>query len=272
MGVLTSREVSPDRIECELDLAALYPDQQSRASFEARWKLFEAASNQCAGLYRKESDRLFYCSESFIPDRADHRPPLLFVVGNPACHSVVEGMCFSREAKARVHRFWRALSRAGLAEFACDTKPGDPLLNQRRKNELYELQYQSPFRVGITVFFSFPTPASGPPWSGVSGVVRLFGRPAVQPLLVGEETRLKEELDAFMGPRGAIVALQRDAYAGLTDGNASGYSLRAARAGTLRGVSKFSSPVPVFGTPPTRLWLSPTSIDVLRKIRSHLSG
>jgi len=63
-----------------------------------------------------------------------------------------------------------------------------------------------------------------------------------------------------------VVALQRDAYEGLASGEAPRYSLQAALAGTLRGPSKFSEKVPVFGVPPTRRWQSPSCMALLRRI------
>ncbi len=80
MPVLKSNEVSPGLLECELDLAQLYPDPLTSAAFEDRWQRFAASNAESAALYRKENRRLSYWSESFVRSIADQGSNLRFTL------------------------------------------------------------------------------------------------------------------------------------------------------------------------------------------------
>ena len=69
--------------------------------------------------------------------------------------------------------------------------------------------------MGIDVFFTFPSPVSTPPWSGVSGLSKLFGSPAIRLLAAAERTRLAATIPRSRDGAGAAVAFQQDAYEGL---------------------------------------------------------
>jgi len=125
--------------------------------------------------------------------------------------------------------------------------------NARRRADLLAGSYESPFIVGIDVFFTLPSPASTPRWSGVSGLMKLFGRPAMRLIATAERTRLAETIARHVTGRGAVVAFQKDAYEGLRDQSAPPYTFADACAGRLRSESAASCPVRLFGAPPTRL-------------------
>lgn len=126
--------------------------------------------------------------------------------------------------------------------------------NARRRTQLLGGMYDSPFLIGIDVFFTFPSPASAPRWSGVAGLTTLFGRRALRVIAEAERARLAETISGYM-PRGngAVVAFQRDAYEGLRDATARPYASLDARSGALSSPSTAGRPVRLFGAPPTRL-------------------
>ena len=88
--------------------------------------------------------KIVYQTEVLVPRRPNpDRTNLLFLLGNPATHSVSMGMFFSYEKtrfenKWREHRFWKSLQKAGILTF-CKPLPTPTPENiqvgeQREKN------------------------------------------------------------------------------------------------------------------------------------------
>lgn len=250
-------EATPGIGRYRLDLNELYPDGVSQARFEARWKEFVQGAAGHGGVFARDADSIVYRTESFLPHEHDGRTPVLLVLGNPASQSVRAGMCFALEEGERTeHRFWRALAAADRLSFTDD--PGTPVedveaRNAGRRADLLAGRYESPFLVGVDVFFTFPSPASAPPWAGVNGLVKLFGRPGMRLLAAAERRRLGATISRFVSGQGVVVAFQRDAYEGLRDESAPPYALADARAVRLRSRSAAGCPVRLFGLPPTRM-------------------
>ena len=128
-----------------------------------------------------EEDKLIYETEVLIPEKKKDRPNLLIVVGNPAVHSVAEGMLFSYEGikgKCREHRFWRALRGCDVLTFYEDIEKSTPEniaeINARKRNLLLNGEYHSDFNIFILPYFSFPTPASRE-CNGVAGIRKIVG-------------------------------------------------------------------------------------------------
>ncbi len=269
-------EASPGILRYRLDLGDLYPDGKGRARFEARWPEFTASTADHGDLFTREADSIVYRTESFLPRAQDGRAPVLLVLGNPASHSVRAGMCFAFEKGYRTeHRFWRALAAAHWLSF--DDVPAAPeedveARNARRRADLLAGRYESPFLVGIDLFFTFPSPATAPAWAGVNGLVKLFGRPGVRMLAAAERTRLAVTISGFVTGRGAVIAFQRDAYEGLRDQSAPPYTFADACAGRLRSGSAAGCPVQLFGAPPTRLAHTPVFRRVLAEYAEAIAG
>lgn len=127
--------------------------------------------------------KLIYKTEVLIPKINKKRINLLLVFGNPAVHSVAEGMFFSyektrSEGKWKEHRFWRALRNCEVLKFNNDLKNPTPdnikKINKYKKECLLKGNYNSDFNIFLLTYFSFPTPASGK-YNGVSGIKKNFG-------------------------------------------------------------------------------------------------
>lgn len=266
--------ISPGIYEVAIDLAHLYADDESRTAFETRWSLFAGAEMEHVDIFRRDGDHLLYRTESFLPPVGDGRVPVLLVLGNPASQSVHAGMCFAFERGARgEHRFWRALRATEWLMFEADRTDDDvSARNARRRDLLLCGRYDSPFAVGIDVFFSFPSPASAPRWAGVAGLGALFGRSALQRISAEERVRLAATLRDYDRRGGAVVAFQRDAYDGLRDGMAPQYSATLAREGQLRSSTAAGVSIPLLAAPPTRLAHTATFQRVLRSYREEISG
>ena len=250
-------EVSPGIVRYRLDLGELYPGGKGRARFEARWPEFAASTADHGDLFTREADSIVYRTESFLPRQQDGRTPVLLILGNPASHSVRAGMCFAFEKSHDTeHRFWRALAAVDWLSFdegAATSDENVEARNARRRADLLAGRYESPFLAGIDVFFTFPSPASAPAWSGVSGLVKLFGSPGIRLLAAAERTRLAATISRYVTGHGAVVAFQRDAYEDLRDQSAPPYTHADAHEGRLRSESTAGCPVQLFGVPPTRL-------------------
>lgn len=257
-----------------MNLNLLYPDESSRGQFERRWGEFYASDGTHPELFwREDEGTLVFLTESLIPLKSDGRPSLLLLLGNPASHSVHSGMFFSYEGNHREHRFWVALRETGYLQF-----PSDAFLSYRpwqerslvRKREFYNLEYRSPFRVGLAVYFSLPSPASGSSWSGVIGLKRLLGQKALSAIADEEERRVGSIIRDFVASDGAVIAFQRDAYEGVRAPNAPTYFIDLARRGELYGSCKHKPDVCLMGVPPTRYLHSNQVRDILVRFRVQL--
>jgi len=227
-------EVSPGIYEMELHLSCLFRHRNERARFDKLWPRFLEAGQEHAAIYRRTGDSIVYRTESFLPGKADSRPFVLLLFGNPASQSTEAGMCFAHERPNREHRIWRALRRVGLFTPRGRTDTGAVAVrNNARKTALLTAQSTGPFRIGIDVLISLPSPASDPYWSGVNGVKRLLGARAFRSLIEAEKLRILALVRHHFG-RG-VIAFQRDAYESIRAADAPSYSLNRAMSGSLVG-------------------------------------
>jgi len=153
-GVMLSyQQIDPVKLQCKIDLKKLLPDKNEREKFEKKWEAFLESDSCNIDIFKREGDYLIYQSEQLIPEKLDNRPPLLLILGNPASHSVKEGMFFSFEGDKKEHRFWkRILKPAGVLDLPFDSNQSVTKLNKQRREALFNLKYDSPFRIGLCVF------------------------------------------------------------------------------------------------------------------------
>lgn len=278
--ILTYDEKSPGRLECKLDLSALYPTRSEFTKFKKQYSQFRECDESTLAVYELKRNKLTYQSEQVIPSKRDRRPPLLLVFGNPASHSVQSGMFFAFKG-GKENPFWKALlCRAGVLDFGPETRIEDEEANMRRLKRMTEVDYRSPFRIGLCVYISMPSCAGGL-WSGVAGIRKLLGASPLKRLEAYETERILEVAKRFLTNGGIAVTFQRNAWEGLRSENDPRYSISKAREGNLRGSLKSFPKIPLLGVPPTRL-IGPAR-DVLRQVlskegyelipeRSQLSG
>ena len=188
-----------------------------------------------------------------IPEKSDNRPPLLLVLGNPASHSVANRMFFSFEGNGNEHRFWKVILKgSGALKLTYDQNLPVDQLNEIRKTQLLDLDYDSPYRIGLCVFITMPS-APGGSWGGVAGVQKLIGVKALRKLEQEESTRVLKLAEKFINSKGAVIAFQKNAWNGLRSEKDPEYSIEAARAGSLKGTLKGRNDLALFCVPPTRL-------------------
>jgi len=264
-GVIFSyQQIDPVKLKCKINLKKLLPAPKQRERFNKKWNEFLESDPYNKEIFDLKGDLLKYQSEQLIPTKIDNRPPLLLVLGNPASHSVKEGMFFSFEGNKKEHRFWKnILKPAGILDLPYDKNLPINELNEHRKDQLLNLKYKSPFRIGLCVFISIPSTPSGK-WSGVTGVQRLIGAKALRELEKEECRRVIECAKKFLSPNGVAVAFQKNAWNGLRSVKDPEYKLDKAKSGKLKGTLKDMPNIPLLGVPPTRL--SGPCSEILRQL------
>jgi hypothetical protein len=121
-----------------------------------------------------ENGVLRYESETLLPVKVDgSKQKVLLVFGNPATQSVKNGMFFFSRTDGGRHSLWGKLAKAGLVY---------PIRKESRNEEaacrremILQGASSEKYLVGLTTFYSFPTPGSDiAQFSGVAGVEALF--------------------------------------------------------------------------------------------------
>ncbi len=145
--ILNYQEENSVRLKCEINLHNLFESPKERKRFRKRWCQFLASDPNNKEIFNLKGNRLCYDSEQLIPAKTDRRPPLLLVLGNPASQSIKNGMFFSFEGNGNEHRFWKSiLKKSGTLTLKYDTSQPCDKLNEVRKSQLLNLDYDSPYR------------------------------------------------------------------------------------------------------------------------------
>lgn len=266
--ILTYRQTGQVKLKCMIRLDRLFKSKSERERFNKKWNEF--VDDDCNNvIYRLKGDRLMYDSEQLVPTITNDTPSLLLVLGNPASESVNNGMFFSTNNDGKELRFWTSiLEPAGLLPPLPNKNLPAKSLNQRRKKQLWDLDYNTPYRIGLCVFISMPS-APGGKWGGVAGVQKLIGAKAFRELEKEETFRIIEVTKKFVKRKGAVITFQKNAWENLHADKDPEYSIDNSRKGKLKGTLKGALHIPLFGVPPTRL--SGPSQDVLKKFVAKLN-
>ena len=243
----------PPHIDCEISLLELFPTKGERQKFDNKYDSFLDSNVDNCCVYDLKHDSLFYTTEQLIPTKTDKRPSLLLILGNPATHSIKNGMFFSSTNDGKENRFWKHLLKAaGVLDLVFNEGLSTEDRNKLRLERILAVNYGTPFRIGLCVYWSMPSNAGGP-WSGVAGIRKLIGKRALERLERVERERIMEVIIRFLEPGGAVVTFQKDAWNGFRSVNDPEYSIELAKAGKLRGTLNGLPHIPLFGVPPTRL-------------------
>lgn len=273
--LLEHEEFERGKLDVRLDLAMLYDQGRDRDEFERKYAVFSDLEENRGIVKERGENHLIYHSEQIIPhtQKPNDRPSVLLVFGNPASHSVTSGMFFSYQGrnKEQEHRLWRALRQAGIFESDADNMGFDnPELNERRKEALFEMTYTTPFRIGLAVYFTMPSPASEESWGGVVGLQRLFGKRALGKIWEAEKLRINELIRSFIKEDGAVITFQKDAWNGIRAGNSPAYSRAEMLGRYLLGECDCSPGVRLYCAPTTRNILGEKSTKTLADIRQSV--
>ena len=240
-------------IDCTINLNLLFEEKEERKRFDAKWKDFIASDPDNAKVYRKSGNKIIYRSEQLIPTKKNNCPPLLMIFGNPAARSVEAGMFFSFKDNGKENRFWKSILKpARILELTFDPTQSIGKLNTQRRQSLFSLKYDSPFRIGLCVFISMPSAAGGK-WGGVAGIRKLLGAKAFRKLEQAELGRVLECAEKFVDSKGGVVAFQKNAWNALCSDGDPEYNIDLAKTGKLKGTLKGSQKIHLLCAPPTRL-------------------
>jgi len=243
----------PAHLDCSISLSKLIPTRDEREKFNSRYIFFLDSDVDNRLIYELKQNTLFYTTEQLIPAKTDGRPPLLLIFGNPASHSIQNGMFFSPKKDGKENKFWKhVLQRAGILDLVLAEGLSTRERNKLRLEHMLELSYDTPFRIGLCVYWFMPSSAGGP-WSGVAGIRKLIGARALWRLEPYERQRVIEVVKRFLVPGGVTVTFQKDAWNGLRSVNDPEYSIDLAKAGKLRGTLGAFPRIALLGVPPTRL-------------------
>ena len=137
------------------------------------------------------------------------------------------------------HRIWRVFRDIGLAVSG-------------EASNMLSLARHSRIRIGMTTFYSMPSPPSTPGWSGVAGLRRLFGARVMRSIETAEGLRIERLVRQFMPKGGFIFVFQKDAYENIRTPHSTQYAVELAMDGKLWTQFKYDPDVKVVCLPPTR--------------------
>lgn len=171
-GILKFKEIRNRQYKVKVSINKLLKEK----SLEKFEKNIECLKRNYANIYRydKKQKKLIYTSETFIPssNEKEKRRKLFFILGNPATHSIYNGMFFFSDKNGNRHKFWNKLHKAGLLiNIYLNTRKEEA---NERIRIIGEGGTSNRFLVGFTTFYSFPTPVEGY-FKDSAGVKKLFG-------------------------------------------------------------------------------------------------
>ena len=150
---------------------------------------------------------LTYKSETLLPRPKScclNKNKVLFVFGNPATHSVKNRMFFFSKTNGHRHQIWGKLENAGLLD-------NIKLSNRKKEAENRKLIIlnggtKKKFIIGLTVFYSFPTPVDTVDAKTISkycdakGVEKIF-----EPIISQINEEEYERIKSYCFSKGAIL-------------------------------------------------------------------
>lgn len=206
--------IKSGKFSVEIDLNRL-PYKSALTGFEeALNSIFKLDKENFPAICSLNNGVLHYQSETLLPrDNNSSKKKVLLVFGNPAIHSVKKGMFFYSKADSNRHSMWGKLAKAGLVR-ECNSEHKDSEIARQeeaaaRRDMILKGKSSDDYLVGMTVFYSFPTPVeNGFRYSNVLGVERLFA-----PILDWITQKETERILSYPFSDGAeLVFVQRSSY------------------------------------------------------------
>jgi hypothetical protein len=257
----------------EIDLEQLYKGIPGRDKFERQFEPFIQADDSAAKIINLTGNILQYKTEHIHVDGTDGRKSVLFVLGNPAVHSVVTGVPFAYEKKKngdiKEHRFWKSLRDTGYVDLPYN------LSTNEKKKKLFAADYNSEIIFNLEVFYTLPSTSSAQgnknanhpilKNAGVPQLKSLFGTRALRRIASEESKRLHQIIQNY----DAVIACQSDAYIGVKAPNSPKYSKKSLmeryfETQTIDGIL-------LFCVPPTHLFGAAKVKEQLNDIRRRIA-
>lgn len=169
-----------------IDLSKWLP-QDGLLSFTRAFQQISSEDTDFCDLCTLNGTLLQYTSETLFPEKHNqNKKKVMIVLGNPATHSVAGGMFFYSRSDGNRHQFWGKLEEAGLMpKVRYNTRIEEARV---RKKFIINGETSHKYLLGLTTFYSFPTPVYGD-YQDVKGVETLF-RPVISKVQLMELDRL----------------------------------------------------------------------------------
>lgn len=254
--MINIKGICQGKVECAIDLCSVFSDEELE-KFNRRWEEFLASDITNTSVFTRNKNTIFYPHKSWIPYKKNNKPSVLILLGNSASHSVKDDIYFSYEGNSSEHRFWNVFRKLGYININ-----SNPVTI---KNDFFNLKYESPFRLGLEVIYTFPSTASKPKWSGVTGLKKLFGKKVMTIMFEFERTRVLPLIREFTKDGGAVIAMQQDAYNSVAQNT---YNKKLADNFELKSV--LDNTLKIYGTPPTRYLYSKKMKSLLSNIKEEI--
>jgi hypothetical protein len=175
-------------VEMNLQSAEFQLDDDGLAVFTKRYEEIGREDPSFLDICSLQGSVLKYESETLLPKNMDgSKRKVLLVLGNPATHSVKNGMFFYSKAKDKSHTFWGKMAYTGLVHTVPKTTRDEEA--KLRREMILSGTSSDKYLVGLTTFYSFPTPGSKSSIAGVAGVERLF-KPVLEQVSKMETERI----------------------------------------------------------------------------------
>jgi hypothetical protein len=143
----------PAHLDCSISLSKLLPTRDEREKSNSRYKSFLNSDGDNRCIYKLKRGTLFCRTKQLIPVKTDERPPLLLIFGNPATHSIKDGMFFSSKKDGKENRFWKhLLPHAGILNLVLAEGLSTKEHNKLKLERMLALKYDTPFRIGLWVY------------------------------------------------------------------------------------------------------------------------
>ena len=239
------------QLKCKIIINELFKSSKEKESFLGKINDFLHSDKTNEEIYTVTEKYIEYKTEQLIPDKRDNRPQLLLILGNPASHSINSGMFFASESNKSEHRFWKKILKESNIYLSDDDLSLENK-NEDRKRKILDSDYESPFQIGLTVFHSMPSGASGD-WSGVAGIHKLLGKKALRRLEHEEKKRILATIDEFVTGKGAVVVFQKNAWQNLKRAVDQNYDYTTVRKKGITGKVEDRKDIDLICVPPTRL-------------------
>jgi len=159
--------------------------QKNIRDIDQKDPFFQSICNMYGSVLSCKSESLFPLDINCDPNKKK----ALIILGNPATHSVVNGMFFFSKGNGEsqtTHTFWEKLEKHKLIQkVRCSTLKEE---SETRKEMIINGTLSNNYLFGLTTFYSFPTPVEGD-FKNVAGLRRLF-KPIMQQIQNMECNRL----------------------------------------------------------------------------------
>jgi len=170
----THYQISPvlnGHYKVTIDLSKWLP-QYELSAFAQEIQRIASEDDDFEALCSLNGSVLQYTSESLFPEIINQqKKKVLIVLGNPATHSVAGGMFFYSRSDGNRHQFWGKLAEAGLMpRVKLNSLEQEAIM---RKKIILEGATSHRYLLGLTTFYSFPTPVHGT-YQDSKGVETLF--------------------------------------------------------------------------------------------------